>query len=184
VAAAGTDTYPVLTEPVASGVRAIDAPAPRRREPSASIGSATAGLLDALVGDKLDAKVREAARASLAELVDATANASEQPGPRASLPWAVALTAIVVCILGSIGVTFAWLSQLERRTDEAEAYDRAMAQWLIISSDDNHEALTGLDTMLRGLAGAQGVPVDQVAVPVKSDPPTEVSMKALEALAK
>lgn len=164
-----------------------DAPARRHREPSASIGAATAGLVEALVGDALDDRVRAALPGALANFVDATAeNAAAAPGPRASLPWAVALTAILVALIGAVGVTFDKLSQLERRTTEAEQYDRAMAQWLVVSNTNSHETMKGIDTMLRGIAvtvGA-GATVDKVAKPVKTEPPPGVAMKALEAQAR
>ena len=186
MAAAGTGTHETLAVAALSGVRTVDEEPDHR---DGSLGTAAALLIEALARDRLgdvDDRTRSAARDGIADAIDDALRQAkaDAPAARASLPWAVAFALAAVLVMGAFGVTFAWVSNIDRRTTEAEAYDRAMAQWLIISHENNHEALTGLDEMVRAMATAQGVEVGHVAKPQASEPPTQVSMKALEAIAK
>ena len=184
--AAGTGTHETLAVAALSGVRPVDEDGHGR---DSSLGTAAALLLEALARDRLgdvDDRTRSAARDGIADAIDEALKQAKDSTPvaKASLPWAVAFTLAAVLVMGAFGVTFAWVSQIDRRTTEAEAYDRAMAQWLIISHENNHEALMGLDKMVRAMAIAQGINVGDVEKPRASEPPTQVSMKALEAIAK
>ncbi len=186
MATPGTGTHATLEVAALSGVRPVEVEEPGND--GGSLGTAAALLLEHLARDKLgevDERTRTAARDGIASMLDEALRRARDSAPvaRASLPWAVAFGLAAVLVMGSFGVTFAWVWQLDRRTTEAEAYDRAMAQWLVISNTNSHETMKGIDTMLRGIAGKVGAAeaVDNVPKPVKTEPPPDVAMRALEA---
>ncbi len=182
-----TGAHPPLA--ALSGVRAVE-----DTEPDGdTLGDAAALVLEHFARRGLGpvgGAVAGAAHDDIAAAVDAavdraTARLEAPPAPaRASLPWGIAAVLATIIVLAGFAGSAAWMWQLDRRTTEAEAYDRAMAHWLVISNENSHNALAGLDQMMRALADAQGVAVGHIAAPVKSEPPTEVSMHALEALEK
>ena len=68
----------------------------------------------------------------------------------------------------------------EQRNEDL-SYDRVLAHWLVLSNNDSFENFKNQDTMLRRIAKAVKVKVDDVDKPTKKDPPREVSVKHLQA---